>query len=161
MDGCRRPEKQVLTSQQGNRPPLRGSDRANTTAGCVKEAVNKEKKHKVQEKIQNSPGLAHKRHFRSAGENRSQMLLPKPKKEMFTTWCTLCTKLVPAVRPRGFFWDDVEAENSTMVESASEHELKATGSPEKTNSDQRACRFPGVLLLAAPPQKQPDPFPFS
>lgn len=84
-------------------PPLRGSDSANTTAGCVKEAANKEKKHKVQEKIQNSPGLAHKRHVRSAGENGSQMLLPKPKKEMFTAWCTLYTKLVPAVGPRLFF----------------------------------------------------------
>lgn len=85
-------------------PPLRGSDSANTTAGCVKEAANKEKKHKVQEKIQNSPGLAHKRHVRSAGENGSQMLLPKPKKEMFTAWCTLYTKLVPAVGPRLFFF---------------------------------------------------------
>lgn len=39
-------------------PPLHGSDSANTTAECLKEAVNKEKKHKVQEKNskQSRPG---------------------------------------------------------------------------------------------------------
>ena len=28
------------------------------------------------------------------------MLLPKPEEEMFTIWCTLYAKLVPAGRPR-------------------------------------------------------------
>lgn len=42
---------------------------------------------------------------------------------MFTTWCTLYAKLVPAVRPGiPLFRDYVKAKNSTMVESASKAE---------------------------------------
>lgn len=33
-------------------------------------------------------------------ENGLQMLLPKPEEEMFTIWCTLYAKLVPAGQPR-------------------------------------------------------------
>lgn len=66
-----------------------------------KEKKQRKKKEKKQRKKipQNNPALAHKRHFRSDTENRLQMLLPKPEEEMFTTWCTLYTKLVPAAEP--------------------------------------------------------------
>lgn len=65
------------------------------------------------------------------------MLLPRPKKEMFTSRCTLFTKLVPAVGPRLFFLDDVEAENSTMVESHPKQEVKVTGWAKRTSSASR------------------------
>lgn len=52
---------------------------------------------------------------------------------MFTTWCTLYAKLVPAGGPGiPLFRDYVNAKNSTMVESASKHKLKVISWLEET-----------------------------
>lgn len=59
--------------------------------------MKKEKKQRCKEKKNSKTILPwHTKGISGLRENRLQMLLPKPEEEMFTTWCTLYTKLVPA-----------------------------------------------------------------
>lgn len=95
---------------------------------------------KSRKKIQNNPGLAHKRHFRSAGGNRLQMLLPKPKKEMFTTWCTLFTKSVPAVGPCLFFFSGMTSKQRIPRWS------KAPQNREEDFGEDELCRDNQILF---------------
>lgn len=99
-------------------------------------------------------------------ENRLQMLLPNPEEEMFTTWCTLYTKLVPAVQShfllvKLWIWRSVQTvvlsnqpAKRQILQSKSYIEIHVTQSGNRLFNFSTAVTFPSGIIVGVRSRKE-------